>query len=118
MYSSCRVFSIVLLSAAMIGAIKRVCAMIIAVGVYSRPRMPSGPDFDNIRYTQRPTTTGGNPMRALMTTMITGRPQKDLIASRAPKGMPIRAAKNPAISYTCNDKATTPQSVVSAERIS
>ena len=36
-------------SAAMIGAIRMVCAMIIACGVNSRPHDPSGPERDSSR---------------------------------------------------------------------
>ena len=69
-------------SAAMIGVISTAWAMIIAFGVNSRPREPSGPERDSTRKTSRPTTTGGRPISALRTTMTASRPGNRVSATQ------------------------------------
>ena len=81
-------------SAAMIGSTSSACAMIIAFGENRMPRNPSGPERDSSRKTARPTTTGGRPMNALMTTTIAVRPGKLTSARNAPSGSPTSAASS------------------------
>jgi hypothetical protein len=69
-----------LVSAAMIGATRIVCAITMACGVNKRPHDPSGPERDSDRNTASPTTTGGSPISALSTTITTSRPRKRLRA--------------------------------------
>src|SRR5690625_269832 len=66
--------------------------MTMAVGVNSKPYDPSGPARDSVRYTASPTTTGGNPMKALSTTMSRLRPANCHSATAAPIGRPIKVA--------------------------
>jgi hypothetical protein len=73
-------------SAVIIGIARMVCAITIAVGVKSRAREPSGPERESARYRARPTTTGGNPKKALIKTTISRRPRKGKVASAAPMG--------------------------------
>ena len=80
----------------MIGVTNTVCAIIMAGAVNNRPNEPSGPERDSARKTARPTTTGGNPIRALSRTMTPWRPGNFVSAMRAPKGMPISAASTTA----------------------
>src|SRR5215471_7187084 len=61
-----------------------------------------------------PTTTGGSPMRALSTTMTASRPGKRTSARKAPKGMPMRAARSTAERLTMRDSCTIAISAGSA----
>ena len=67
---------------------------------------PSGPARDNSRYTIRPTTTGGSPMRAFNATINVCRPGKRVIAISAPSGRPITAAARTAVRLTLRLSAT------------
>ena len=53
-----------------IGKIIITCATIIAKGVYNNCKTPNGPFLANKKYTIRPTTTGGIPIRAFKIIII------------------------------------------------
>ena len=76
----------------MIGNTRNVCAMIIASGVKSRPYEPKGPARDSSRYTSKPTTTGGKPMKLFKTAITNERPGKGRRAISAANGRPINVA--------------------------
>src|SRR6185437_9272082 len=81
----------------MIGMARIVCAIIMAEGVNSNPRKPSGPEWESARYRARPTTTGGRPKKALIKTTMARRPRNEKTASAAPTGRLIAAAINVAV---------------------
>ena len=93
-------------SAAMIGVMRMVCAMIIAVGVNRIPSAPNGPARDSSKYTTSPTTTGGNPIIALSSTVSVCRPGKRPTAIAAPSGRPRHAANSVAVRLTRSDSST------------
>ncbi len=93
-------------SATTIGVASTACAMIIAVGVNSRPAAPSGPARERSRNTPSPATTGGRPRKALVSTIIACRPRKRLTASQAPNGAPIKSAIRLAVRLTRSDNVT------------
>ena len=90
----------------MIGAIRIVCATTIAAGVNRMPNVPSGPARDSNRYTTSPTTTGGNPISALSSTVSACRPGKRPTAIAAPSGRPMQAASSVAVRLTRSDNST------------
>ena len=80
--------------------------MIIAIGVNNKPRVPSGPARESTRYTIRPTTTGGRPIKAFKRTTIVVLPGNRKTARAAPNGKPIKLAARTAAKLTCKDKTT------------
>ena len=76
--------------AAISGVTRIACATTIAAGVNSRPSGPNGPERESKRYTTRPTTTAGRPMKAFSTATTTWRPGKEPVATSAPNGKPNR----------------------------
>lgn len=109
-YSSQRSSIVWRVRAAIIGRIRRACAMIIAAGVNKIPRSPSGPERDSRRYTAKPTTTGGNPMKALTSTTTAPRPENSVSARSAPSGSPSKAASPTADRLTASDSLTIAKS--------
>src|SRR5665647_1071986 len=117
-YSAQRSSMVWRVSAAMIGTIRMVWAITMAVGVNKMPNPPSGPDRDSRRYTASPTTTGGSPISALSSTTRTDRPGKRVSASSAPKGIPASAASTTADRLTASESHTIANSAASPLRIS
>ena len=88
-----------------IGSASTVCARIIASGVNSRPRNPSGPERDSSRYSARPTTAGGRPSSALTSDdQRRAVPGNRQTASNVPSGRPSSAAAAVAVRLTSSDK--------------
>jgi len=73
--------------------------------VYKIPNHPNGPDLEIIKYTIKPTTTGGNPISVLNTIKRLSRNQKFLIARKVPKGNPIKQEKNKEIKLTFSERS-------------
>ena len=90
----------------MIGIARMACAITIAVGVKSSAREPNGPERERARYNARPTTTGGNPKKALIKTTTSRRPRKGKIASAAPMGKLTPAAVAVAAKLTLIESLT------------
>ena len=90
----------------MMGIARMVCAMIMAVGVKSSARDPRGPERERARYRTSPTTTGGNPKKALIKTTIKRRPRKEQIARTVPMGKLITVAAAVAAKLTLIESAT------------
>src|SRR3546814_4624385 len=90
---------------------------IVAAGVNVTPVPPSWPERDRVRYTARPATAGGSPIRALKATITTDRPGKRASASAAPAGRPIRHETRSAVSVTPSDRATISPRTASPLRI-
>jgi hypothetical protein len=100
-----------------IGNERIVCAIIMAAGVYSMAKKPSGPLLDNSRYTKRPTTTGGSPMKVLSMLMINPLSGNFLNPRSALKGRPIRVAARRAVPDTLRERRIIPSSSLSRLRI-
>jgi hypothetical protein len=83
-----------------IGVTSIICAIIIAVGEYNKPSQPNGPDRDRFRYTIKPTTTGGSPIRAFTMTTSVFLKIKLLMARIAPKGKPIKQDRTNEVKLT------------------
>ena len=80
--------------------------MTMAAGVKSSARDPRGPERERARYRTRPTTTGGNPKKALIKTTIKRRPRKGQIARTVPVGKLITVAAAVATKLTLIESAT------------
>ena len=83
-----------------------VWAITIAAGVNSSAREPNGPERERVRYSTRPTTTGGNPKNAFIRMTITRRPRKEKIARAVPAGKLIAVAAIVAARLMLIDSAT------------
>ena len=81
-----------------------VCAITIAVGVYSRPRPPSGPERHSRIVTTRPTTIGGTPMPVLTSASAIRRPRNRPNASNAATGSPSSSARTVAVIEILSDR--------------
>lgn len=105
------------LSETTMGKERIVCAMIMAEGVYSNPMNPRGPLLERRRYTKRPTTTGGNPMkefRMLICAPFIG----NLLRPRsAASGSPKMVAMIRAVPETFMDSNMMPSSSLSMLKI-
>jgi hypothetical protein len=80
--------------------------MTMAAGVKSSAREPRGPERERVRYRTRPTTTGGNPKKALTKTTIERRPRNGKIARAVPMGKLITVATAVAAKLTPIESAT------------
>src|ERR1041385_4540051 len=102
----------------MMGVTIVTCARIIAVGVNNSPNTPSGPERERSRYTTKPTTTGGRPIRALRTMAAVRRPGKCKSATAAPNGKPMIAAPATPVRLIRTDSRTISSSPASSRTIS
>ena len=80
-------------------------AITMAVGVYSKPSSPKGPERDKSRYTTTPTTTEGSPMKPFATMASVCLPGKRPTARQAPAGRPISKPIATASPLTCSDSS-------------
>ena len=78
-------------------------AMIMAAGVNSSPKTPNGPERDKSRYTIKPTTTGGKPIRAFKVAITKRRWRNRRMANHVPKGRATAEAITKALKLTCKD---------------
>src|SRR5450759_508150 len=86
-----------------IGAARITCTSTIAAGVYTMPRLPSGPLRMMMRKVNTPTTTGGSAMKVCTTVSTAPLPRKSNSESRTPSGMPISALMTVASPDTTSD---------------
>jgi len=73
----------------------------IAAGVYSSHRKPSGPPLEKMRKRIKPKTTVGKPIRVLRAVLINVLPRKSFMAINIESGVPQRIAKMTAYQLEC-----------------
>jgi len=75
----------------------------MALGVYSKPRKPSGPVRHRKMVSTRPTTTGGSPMPVFTRERSSRRPRNWVSPMSAPSGTPVSTAIAVAAPLTTSD---------------
>ena len=68
------------------------------------PSHPKGPDLETIKYTTKPTTTGGKPIIVLNKIRTLFLPQKFFIAKSVPRGKPNKQESKSDIPLTLKDR--------------
>ena len=92
-------------------------ATIIGSGVYNSWKTPNGPLFANKKYTIKPTTTGGMPIRAFKIIIIIPLKLKFFMAKKNPLIKPNNEEINNEVRLTLKDKKMISYKLGSRENI-
>ena len=100
-----------------IGSDTKIWAMMIAAGVYSQAKSPSGPERHKSIVIHSPATTGGRPMPILIRARRSRLPGNLASPSSIPAGMPINVLISTAVMETLRVRSVISRISRSPERI-